>query len=390
VRTARLGDVCTFKPSKRLARTGLSESDPVSFVPMNDLGIHQKFLTAGAERPLSEVAGSYTYFAEGDVLLAKITPCFENGKLGVARGLINGVGFGSSEFTVIRPGPDVLAEYVYYFLDRDEVRECGAKVMTGAVGHKRVPQEFIERLEIPLPPLEEQRRMVAVLDEAFAAIATATANAERNLVNAREILLGFLNAIVNDNEPVQWDRIPLGDLCEILDRLRKPITKSDRRPGEYPYYGATGIVDWVDNYIFDEPLVLLGEDGAKWGPGERSAFSASGKFWVNNHAHVMRPHRDILSDDWLIYCLNMADLMPYVTGVTVPKLNQERMRSILIPLPPLETQHELVARMDSLSDHVTELTVLNNDKIAALANLKQSLLHRAFSGELTVRELVAA
>jgi len=87
---------------------------------------------------------------------------------------------------------------------------------------------------------------------------------------------------------VSFPTAPLGSLCEVLDRLRKPITKSARTPGEYPYYGATGIVDYVDGYLFDEPLVLLGEDGAKWGPGEKSAFAASGRYWVNNHAHVLR------------------------------------------------------------------------------------------------------
>jgi type I restriction enzyme S subunit len=104
----------------------------------------------------------------------------------------------------------------------------------------------------------------------------------------------------------------------------------------------------------------------------------------------MRPNRDVLSDDWLIYNLNMANLMPYITGVTVPKLNQERMRSILIPLPPLETQRELVTRMDALSQQVADLADLNRGKLRHLFALKGSLLHRAFSGELTERELVAA
>lgn len=247
-------------------------------------------------------------------------------------------------------------------------------------------------IEIPLPPLEEQRRIVAVLDEAFAAIATATANAEKNLANARELLIGHLNNQLSGRQSEPWVRVPLGDIGEVLDRFRKPVTKSDRRPGEYPYYGATGIVDWIDDYIFDEPLVLLGEDGAKWGPGERSAFSASGKYWVNNHAHIMRPNRKVVSDDWLIYYLNMTDLMPYVTGVTVPKLNQERMRSIPISLPPLEQQHKLVAKMDALSNEVVELTALKNSKLARLTALKQSLLHRAFTGELTAAmpETIAA
>jgi type I restriction enzyme, S subunit len=145
---------------------------------------------------------------------------------------------------------------------------------------------------------------------------------------------------------IGWTTKPLGELCEVLDRYRKPITKSDRREGPYPYYGAMGIVDYVDGYLFDEPLILLGEDGAKWGSGEPCAFKAAGKYWVNNHAHIMRPDRSQVLDDWLIYYLCGTDLLPFITGLTVPKLNQERMREIPIPVPPLEEQRRIVAVLD--------------------------------------------
>ena len=138
----------------------------------------------------------------------------------------------------------------------------------------------------------------------------------------------------------------LGEVCEILDSKRKPITKADRKQGKYPYYGATGIVDYIDDYIFDEKLVLIGEDGAKWGVGEKTAFIAEGKYWVNNHAHVLRPNRDKVLDEVLAVYIDSIDLAPYITGVTVPKLNQEKMRSIKIPLPPLEIQKQLVAEAE--------------------------------------------
>ena len=143
-----------------------------------------------------------------------------------------------------------------------------------------------------------------------------------------------------------WAAKPLGDLVDVLDRLRKPITKKDRKAGPYPYYGATGVLDHVDGYLFDEPLVLIGEDGAKWEAGANSAFAIEGKTWVNNHAHVIRPLRDNVLDDWLIYYLNGADLMPFISGMTVPKLNQGRLREIPIPLPPLEEQQRIVAVLD--------------------------------------------
>ena len=114
----------------------------------------------------------------------------------------------------------------------------------------------------------------------------------------------------------------MGDLVEVLDKQRKPISKSNRKSGKYPYYGASGIVDYVNDYIFNERLILIGEDGAKWEAGERTAFIAEGKYWVNNHVHVLRPDKTKINDIFLVQYLNAANLKPYITGVTVPKLNQ--------------------------------------------------------------------
>ena len=110
-----------------------------------------------------------------------------------------------------------------------------------------------------------------------------------------------------------WNTISIGEICDVLDSKRKPITKKNRTKGEYPYYGATGVLDYVEDYIFDETLVLVGEDGAKWGVGENTAFAAEGKYWVNNHAHVIRPHRETVLDQWIIYYLNANDLSPFIT-----------------------------------------------------------------------------
>ncbi len=159
--------------------------------------------------------------------------------------------------------------------------------------------------------------------------------------------LSFNRYIDKSNfELMQFDEIELGEVVEILDKLRKPITKSDRVTGPYPYYGATCILDYVDDYIFDERLVLVGEDGAKWSSGEKTAFIAEGKYWVNNHAHVLRPLKDKLIDIFLVEVLNYLNLNEYVTGVTVPKLNQEKLRSIKIPLPPLDIQKAIVGEIE--------------------------------------------
>ena len=182
---------------------------------------------------------------------------------------------------------------------------------------------------------------------------------------------------------VDWTEKNLGEICEILDKLRKPITKKDRVSGEYPYYGATGIVDYVDGYIFDEKLILIGEDGAKWDSGENTAFAVEGKCWVNNHAHVIRPNRSIVLDNWLIYYLNISDLSEYITGLTVPKLNQGKLRGIKIPIAPLNQQQIIVDRLDSLSRDVALIGENYRCQIVSLIELKQSILKEAFEGKLT-------
>lgn len=176
-----------------------------------------------------------------------------------------------------------------------------------------------------------------------------------------------------------WKTKPLGELCEVLDRYRKPITKSDRREGPYPYYGAMGIVDYVDGFLFDEPLILLGEDGAKWGSGEPCAFKASGKYWVNNHAHIMRPDRSQVLDDWLVYYLCGFDLLPFITGLTVPKLNQERMREIPIPVPPLEEQRRIVAVLDEAFAAIATATANAEKNLANARELFENALGAAFA-----------
>lgn len=166
--------------------------------------------------------------------------------------------------------------------------------------------------------------------------------------------------------PKGWEVKKLGEIVEVLDNLRKPITKRDRVEGEYPYYGATGILSYVHNYIFSEKLVLIGEDGAKWLSGDKTSFIAEGKYWVNNHAHVIRPNRKIILDEWIIYFLNFSDLTPFITGMTVPKLNQEKMRSIPIPLPPLPEQQRIVAILDSA------FAAISQAKESAEQNLKNA------------------
>jgi type I restriction enzyme S subunit len=176
-----------------------------------------------------------------------------------------------------------------------------------------------------------------------------------------------------------WQEKPLGTLCEVLDNMRKPVTKRDRVAGQYPYYGATGIQDYVADYLFDEPLVLVGEDGAKWASGENTAFAVEGKCWVNNHAHVLRPCRDAVLDKWLIYHLNHSDLSDFVSGLTVPKLNQGNLREIPVPLPPLPEQRRIVGILDEAFDDIATAKANAEKNLQNARALFESHLNAVFT-----------
>ncbi|HED7391784.1 TPA: restriction endonuclease subunit S [Campylobacter jejuni] len=176
-----------------------------------------------------------------------------------------------------------------------------------------------------------------------------------------------------------WKINKLEKICEILNNKRVPISQKDRISGIYPYYGASGIVDYIDKYIFDEELVLIGEDGAKWDAFENSAFIASGKYWVNNHAHILKPNNEILINKFLVYFLNYSNLEKYITGATVKKLNQQKLKQIEIPLPPLKEQERIVGILDESFAKIDESIKILEQNLLNLDELMQSALQKAFN-----------
>lgn len=165
-----INDVCSLQPPKGQVKNKLNKNDDVSFMPMKILGIDKMFATSDQKNQLTKVYSNYTYFENNDVLLAKITPCFENGKLGIATNLLNGVGFGSSEYLVFRCNKKILPQFLYYYFSQPNFREDGKAKMTGAVGHKRVPKDFIQKRRIFLPPISQQKLIVTKLDSVFTGI----------------------------------------------------------------------------------------------------------------------------------------------------------------------------------------------------------------------------
>jgi type I restriction enzyme, S subunit len=191
----RLGDVAQINP--RFDKSSLADDVPVSFVQMASVGAADGKINVSIVRPFAEVKkGSYTPFKDGDVLFAKVTPCMENGKMVVARGLKNGVGFGSSEFHVLRPSDQVDAKYLYYFVSSQAFRKEAAGHMTGAVGLRRVPAAFLSDAQLPMVQLDEQRRIVAEIEQQFSRLDEAVANLQRVKANLKRYKASVLKAAV--------------------------------------------------------------------------------------------------------------------------------------------------------------------------------------------------
>jgi len=187
----KMQDACQIKPPKTEVKD-FEKGIEVSFVPMADLNQKQIHFEVKEKRKLGEVIKGYTYFRDNDVLLAKITPCFENGKSGIAKYLINGIGFGSTEFFVFRANKKILPQWIYYFISNPQFLKIGKNNMTGSAGQQRVAIDFLKKYEIPLPHLSVQKKIIAQIE------------AEQEMVNANKKLIEMFEQKIKDKITEVW------------------------------------------------------------------------------------------------------------------------------------------------------------------------------------------
>jgi len=249
--------------------------------------------------------------------------------------------------TILKPYEGLLGKYFAYYSQTHEFFKEKRRYAKGAKVID-VSAKDLSKIEIPIPcpenpekSLEIQAEIVRILDT-FTELTTELTtelNARKKQYNYyRDKLLSF------EEGEVKWKT--LGELAENLDSKRKPITSGLREAGKIPYYGASGIVDYVKDYIFDGDFLLVSEDGANLlARNTPIAFSISGKTWVNNHAHVLK-FDTYVERRYIEYYLNSIDLTPYISGAAQPKLNKKNMESIHIPNPSPEEKRRIVFILD--------------------------------------------
>ena len=365
-----LGEICKINP--RAKRNGYASDTLVSFVPMAAVDEQLGAITIREDRPIADVSKGYTPFQDGDVLFAKITPCMENGKTVLARDLTNGIGSGSTEFFVLRPDEKVLGEYIYHFVRQPQFRETAKRHFTGTAGQQRVPKSFMENVLVPLPTLDEQRRIVGILNRA--------AKIEQLRARARELMGEFIPAVFVKmfgdplENPMGWEQANLGDLSQVQSGLQVSKKRSGH-PIEVPYLRVANVLRDKLNLSeikrmritegeFERVQLRLGDLLIVEGHGNASEIGRVG-IW-NGHIcgcvhqnHLIRVRTDyskILPEFACAY-LNSSSGREHLlrSGKTTSGLNtisSSNVKSCDIFLPPLDLQRQYTQLVESLRSTV--------------------------------------
>jgi type I restriction enzyme S subunit len=249
--------------------------------------------------------------------------------------------------------------------------------VTPYVTVKHLSVKQVREIAIPLPPLAEQRRIAEILDKADALRAKRRAALAQLDTLTQSIFLDMFGD--PDTNPKGWPLKRIAEMTECLDRLRRPVTESDRRPGNVPYYGANGQQGWIDKALFDELLVLVAEDGGYFDAPERGvAYRIDGPAWVNNHAHILRALPKYVETEFLHRALRHFNFLPYISGTTRAKLTQGQLNSVKVFVPPLELQRTFGERVASVQ-RIAREAIDSGEQLDALF---ASLQYRAFRGDL--------
>lgn len=298
---------------------------------------------------------------------------------------------------VLRPHPQIQARYYGHFFSSAHYRSAVSDLARG-VNINNLKRDHFQAIQIPIAPLAEQKRIADKLDTVLTrvdAVNTRLARVAPLLKRFRQSVLaaatsGRLTEDWRGGRAVNetWRVIPLGKYVENHDGARVPISETLRteRRGAYPYYGASGVIDTIDGFTHEGKFVLIGEDGANLVTRSKPiAFIATGKIWVNNHAHVLKC-KEGASDEYLAYYINSIDLTPYVSGSAQPKLNQKNLNTIPVPVPPTEEQTEIVRRVETLFALADRLEARLAQAQTAATRLTPALLAKAFRGELVPQD----
>jgi len=306
----------------------------------------------------------------------------------------------------LRPNARTSSLFLWFYFNNRIVREQFVYYSNTTTGLANLNPSLIGDVQISLPPLPEQQAIAAFLDRETGRIDALITKKERLLELLAEQRTALISRAVTKgldasvklkpsgvewlgDVPEHWEVKALKYLFENLDYKRIPIAAEDRSGIDkiYPYYGASGIIDYVEDYIYDETLILVAEDGANLlSRSTPLAFRAEGKYWVNNHAHILRPKYDAIT--YWESVLQILDYTPFVSGSAQPKLTADNLGSFLLPLPPLPEQQAIAAFLDRETAKIDALSAKVSTVIERLKEYRTALISSAVTGKIDVREAV--
>lgn len=395
--TVPLGTVAYINPT--VGPLELEADEFVDFVPMAAVEANQTLSASDESRPYGEVKKGYTSFIDGDILLAKITPCFENGKISQIR-VNSEVGFGSTEFHVVRPRADLLdGRYLVHLLRQKKIRTEGERRMTGSAGQRRVPKSFLESLPIFLPPISEQRRIATILDKADALRAKrreALAQLDRL---AQSIFMEMFGDPLTNSEG--WpEGTSLGEVADIVSGVTKGRKLEGKTTREVPYLAVANVQEMrlnlstvkridateeeIERYALRDGDLLLTEGGDPDKLGRGTLWHGELPECIHqNHVFRVRVTADSITPyflNWLVgsqrgkrYFLKSAK---QTTGIA--SINMTQLRGFPLLLPPVSLQREFEEAICAVKRQTARLRAAAESCNALFATLQ----NRAFKGEL--------
>ena len=302
---------------------------------------------------------------------------------------------------IVRPDSSYDKQYLMYVSMCPGYQETNMLIARGTT-MQRMSRTQLENIYLPIPPLPEQQRIASYLDKKCGEIDELIALQEKMIAQLTEYKQAVITEAVTKgldpnaklvpsgiewigDVPEGWSIIKVGFIFDNLDYLREPISAElrERNNPQYDYYGASGVIDRIDHYNVDDKVLLIGEDGANLVMRNLPLiYKAEGKFWVNNHAHILKPKKD--DYDFMALALEAADYHDYITGSAQPKLSQENLQAVKIPVPPLPEQQRIASYLDTKCSEIDSLIALKRQKIESLNAYKKSIIYEAVTGKTII------
>ncbi|TDK66440.1 restriction endonuclease subunit S [Sapientia aquatica] len=396
----RIKFISTLNSSKAELRNLTPETE-VTFLPMEAIG-EQGLLDTSRTKRLGDVLDGYTYIGEGDVCIAKITPCFENGKGAVVTGLRNGIAFATTEVIPLRCHLKTDSKFLYYILTSAPFNKNAEGSMYGAGGQKRVSDNFVANYHVAMPPEAIRPKIAKFLDHETAKI-DALIEKQQELIKLlkekrQAVISHAVTKGLNPNAPmrhsgvewlgevpVHWKVSPIKWYASIKSGENLPVNEIESIKDEnffYPVYGGNGIWGYSKEFNLKNAAIIIGRVGALCG----NVHAVKDLSWISDNALILNLNISVLSLDYIALCLGARDLNRLADKNAQPLITGTKVMNECVPIPPIDEQHQIEGRISAMMKQFEMLSIQAESGIALLQERRTALISAAVTGKIDVRD----